>query len=261
MSRTINLWSKTIPYNDTENIFVPKLEEYVADSKGAVILFPGGSYAAKMEHEGLTMAKWLNSIGITSFVADYRVAPYKHPAELSDAQRAVRYVRANSDKYGIDKRKIAVMGFSAGGHLAGSVSVHYDKKFYEPTDEIDKVSARPDATILGYSVIDMHEYRDDFSRSNLIGSRPLEKDKDFMSLQLQVNENTPQTFLWHIAEDPIVPVENTLLYAAALSKNNVPYEMHIYPYGSHGMGLAKDNQHVSQWTVALEKWLVINSWK
>ena len=257
----MNLWGEKIPYNTEELDFVPKIDVYEAGSKGAIVLFAGGGYAGKAEHEGPQMAKWLQSIGITVFNVDYRVAPYKHPAEISDAQRAVRFARANAKEYGFDENKIAVMGFSAGGHLAGSVSVHHDKEMYEPTDEIDKLSARPDASILCYAVIDMYEYRHDGSRINLLGERCLESDKRLMALYLQVKEDTPPAFLWHTSEDQAVPVENTLLYADALAKFNIPFEVHIYPHGNHGLGLAEGMPHVAQWCAALEKWLELNEWK
>lgn len=255
-----SLWGEKIPYwNETyigsDQIRIPVIEEYPSSSKGAVIIFPGGGYAMRAEHEGKGYAAWLNSIGITCFVVQYRVAPYKHPAQISDGMRAVRFVRHYADKYGIDKDKIAVMGSSAGGHLAGSVAVHFDKKMYDETDDIDKEDCRPDAAILCYPVIDMFEYRHDGSRQNLIGERALHADKELMSLHKQVNENTPPAFIWHTAEDQAVPVENSLMYATALSKYQIPFEMHIYPMGHHGLGLAEELPYVSQWSESLEKWL------
>lgn len=261
----MELWNKEIPYYNNEIDFVPQITAYPSTSEGAVIIFPGGGYEVRAPHEGPTIAKWFNSIGITAFVVDYRVSPYKHPAPLSDAMRAVRTVRSNASKYGISKNKIAVMGFSAGGHLAGSVSVHYDKDIYAPTDKIDKEDCRPDASVLCYPVIDMYEYRHDGSRSNLIGARALDSDKSLMSLYMHVNTNTPPAFLWHTSEDAAVPVQNTLLYADALAKSNVPFEIHIYPYGHHGLGLANEDAnnipHVAQWTSSLENWLILNNWK
>lgn len=263
-----NLWGNVIPYWNDEFIEageneprIPTITAYPASSKGAVVIFPGGGYTGRAEHEGKGYATYLQSIGITSFVVDYRVAPYKNPAQISDAIRAVRYVRYHADRYGIDKDKIAVMGSSAGGHLAGSVSVHYDKKMYEETDEIDKESCRPDATILCYPVIDMFEYRHDGSRQNLIGERALHADKELMSLYKHVTKDTPQAFIWHTSSDQAVPVENSLLYADALSKVQVPYEMHIYPMGRHGLGLAKEIPHVAQWAKALENWLGLIDFK
>ena len=258
----MNLWSNTMPYENPDSEYVPQITEYPASSKGAVVVLPGGAYCHLAEHEGRVIAEWFNSIGITAFVLEYRLAPdYMNPAMLCDVQRAVRYAKSRADALGFDKNKVAVMGFSAGGHLAGSASVHYDKKVYEPTDDIDAESARPDASILCYPVIDMFEYRHDGSRQNLLGSRPLHSDKELMSLYKQVTVDTPPTFLWHTAADQAVPVENTLLYASALSKSKVPFEVHIYPYGSHGLGLAPENEHVHQWAESLDKWLALMEWK
>ena len=255
------LWETKIPYNDEENNFIPQIKAYPANSKGAVVVFAGGGYVCKADHEGPVMGEWLQAAGITAFVADYRVAPYKHPAQIADAMRAVRYARYFSDKYGFDSDKIAVMGFSAGGHLAGSVSVHYDKEMYEPTDRVDRESCRPNASILCYPVIDMGEYRHDGSRQNLLGPRPTEKMTELMSLYKQVNEDTPEAFIWHTSSDEVVPVMNSLLYAEALAKNNVPYEMHIYPIGHHGLGLSGELPYVAKWTEDLKAWLKLKGWK
>lgn len=263
-----NLWGEVIPYWD--DTFIedgeisprkPTITHYPAESKSAVIIFPGGGYTMRAAHEGEGYAKWFRSIGITSFVVDYRVAPYKHPAQISDAMRAVKYVRHSADKYGIDKNKIAVMGSSAGGHLAGSVSVHYDKDMYKHTDDIDKENCRPDASILCYPVIDMFEYRHDGSRQNLIGERASYKDKELMSLYNHVTEDTPQTFIWHTASDQTVPVENSLMYAQALSKAQVPFELHVYPIGHHGLGCAEELPHVAQWLTSLDNWLKLIEFK
>jgi len=255
----MNLWGTTIPYFNENCDFIPQITEYPSTSNGAVVVFAGGGYGHRAEHEGPMMAEWLNSVGITAFVVDYRIAPeYKHPAMICDAQRAVRYARSRAEMLGFDKDKIAVMGFSAGGHLAGSVSVHYDKVFYEATDEIDELSARPDASILCYPVLDMFEYRHDGTRTNLLGTPSTYEMKEFMSIHKQVTEDTPQAFLWHTAADQAVPVENTLLYADALAKVCVPFEVHIYPYGRHGLGLVhaiNEEPHAAQWSEALIKWL------
>ena len=261
MDNMHELWGMEIPYNDKENKFIPKITAYHAGSKGAVIIFAGGGYCMKAEHEGPVMGEWLRDNGITAFVVDYRVAPYKHPAEISDAMRAVKFVRFYAEKYGIDRDKVAVMGFSAGGHLAGSVSVHFDKELYEATDRIDSEECRPNLSILCYPVIDMGTYRHDGSRTNLIGSNPRKKDEEFMSLHKHVTENTPEAFLWHTSKDDCVPVMNSLLYAQALSRENIPYEMHIYPEGPHGLGLATDLPHVAKWSSDLLDWLKLKGWK
>lgn len=256
-----SLWERVIPYNEGELDFVPSITAYPAESKGAVVVFAGGGYVMKAAHEGPAMGEWLQKNGITAFVVDYRVAPYKHPAQISDAMRAVKYVRFYAEKYGIDRDKIAVMGFSAGGHLAGSLSVHYDKEMYEPTDRIDKESCRPNASILCYPVIDMGTYRHDGSRQNLLGEHPTERMADFMSLYKHVNENTPEAFIWHTSTDQAVPVMNSLLYAQALSAENIPYEMHIYPMGHHGLGAAEELPYVGKWLEELKAWLKHKKWK
>lgn len=250
----MQLWTKDIPYYDSSIDFTPYLTPYiVGGARLGVVVCPGGGYAMRAEHEGKGYAEWLNSIGVSAIVLEYRVAPYKAPAEGADVQRAMRVARKELTLHGAEK--IGVMGSSAGSHLAATASVHYDKVFYEPQDEIDEISARPDFTILCYPVIDMYEFRHDGSRANLIGNIPKKSDKDFYSLQLQVTDDTPPAFLWHTANDNGVPAENSMLYAMALSEHNIPYELHIYPDGPHGMGLAKEHPYVCQWPQALERWL------
>lgn len=260
---TINLWPENqIPYYNEDIDFIPYITPYIKEgAKGAVLVCPGGGYARRAPHEGNRIGEWLNSIGITAFILEYRVAPYAAPAEGADVQRGMRVARREAAKYGIEK--VAVMGFSAGGHLAGTASVHYDHPFYEPVDETDKLSARPDASILCYAVIDMHEYRHDGSRANLIGSNPKESLKEFYSLHKQITEDTPPAFLWHTAEDKGVPCVNSLLYAGELAIRRIPYELHVYPFGGHGKGLAEaeGDEHIHQWTDSLDKWLGLMGWK
>ena len=257
----MNLWGDIIPYANGEDDFIPEITAYEAGSKGAVIIFPGGGYVMRAEHEGDGYAKWLAKNGITAFVVSYRVAPYKHPAQLSDAMRAIKFVRFYAEKYGIDRDKIAVMGSSAGGHLAAAVSVHHDSDVYEPTDRIDKESARPDATILCYPVIDMGMYGHDVTRNALLGARCKMAMRELMSLQFQVNEDTPEAFIWHTATDSVVDVTNSLLYAQALREEDIPFEMHIYPMGEHGLGLAENEEYVAKWSDNLMAWLKLKNWK
>lgn len=250
----MKLWNGTIPYLKKDYDFEPYLTPYIVEgAKIAVVVCPGGAYAMRAEHEGTAYAQWLNSIGVSAVVLEYRVAPYKAPTSGSDVQRAIRVVRYELSKLGVEK--VGVMGSSAGGHLAATASVHYDKLFYEPQDEIDRVTARPDFTILCYPVIDMYEYRHDGSRMNLLGYRAKKEDKDFYSLYKQVTDDTPTAFMWHTSDDQGVPAENSMLYAMALAEHLIPYELHIYPHGSHGLGLAKDDQYVHEWCNALERWL------
>ena len=253
-SYIMKLWSESMPYQNNAIDFTPYLTPYIVEgSKIGVVVCPGGAYFCRAEHEGISYAKWLNSIGVSAIVLDYRVTPYQSPAPCCDVQRAIRVAKKELSQHGA--HKIGVMGSSAGGHLAASASVHYDKVFYEPQDEIDEICARPDFTILCYPVIDMYEFRHDGSRINLMGNTPKKSEKDFYSLHLQVTDNTPPAFLWHTSNDQAVPAENSILYAMALSEHNIPYELHIYPDGSHGLGLAMDFPHVNQWLDALKHWL------
>ena len=250
----MQLWSKEMPHRLESEEFIPYLTPYIVEgAKLGIVVCPGGGYAGRAPYEGDDYAVWLNSIGVSAMVLEYRVYPYQAPAEGADVQRAIRVARKELAQHGAEK--IGVMGSSAGGHLAATASVHYDKCFYEPTDEVDLISARPDFTILCYAVIDFYEFRHDGTRINLIGETPKKSQKDFYALQLQVTDDTPPAFLWHTANDNGVPAENAMLYAMALSEHNIPYELHIYPDGRHGLALAEDAPHVAQWKDSLERWL------
>ena len=250
----IPLWSKTMPHRCAEDTFAPYLTPfYCSGAKTAIVVCPGGAYSERAAYEGNDVAAWLNTIGVTAFVLEYRVAPSKAPAQPSDAQRAMRLARSLCAERGIER--LGIMGFSAGGHLAATASVHYDHPFYPPQDEIDTLSARPNFTVLSYSVIDMGEYRHEWSRRLLLGDTPDEDTIRFYSPQRCVTEHTPPAFLWHTAQDETVPAVNSMLYAAALQKCGVPYELHIFPSGPHGKALALDDPHVGQWRPLFERWL------
>ena len=167
----IKLWNQTMPHRCVEDAFEPYLTPYFCDgAKTAIVVCAGGAYSERVTYEGDDVAVWLNTIGITAFVLEYRVAPSKAPAQPSDAQRAMRLARKLCMERGIER--LGIMGFSAGGHLAATLSVHYDEAFYPPQDELDNLSACPDFTVLCYSVIDMGEYRHDWSRRFLLGDVP-----------------------------------------------------------------------------------------
>jgi len=207
----INLWNEEIPYQSPEDDFIPYLETYQLDTAGkagAVVVFPGGGYAGRAEHEGKPIAEFYNSKGLHAFVVQYRVAPHRHPAPLADALRALRIVRCRSEEWNIKTDKIAVCGFSAGGHLAGSTGVHFDLLKTE-ADELDgAVSARPDASILCYAVITSKSFAHAGSFINLFGEGYAEDMRDLMCLEEQVDATTPPAFLWHTAEDAAVPPES-----------------------------------------------------
>lgn len=250
----MNLWSSGIPYYDKKVDFIPELIPFMREgTRAAVIVCAGGAYTMRAAHEEGKICEWLNSIGVSAFVLQYRVAPYRAPAIPADAQRAIRLARKEAGKFGIEK--IGIMGFSAGGHLAAAASVHFAENFYEKTDETDDLSARPDFTILCYPVIDMTDCGHEESERNLLGIHPSKEQREFYTLQKQVTVDTPPAFLWHTADDSVVSARNSLRYAMALSAHGIPYELHIYPFGDHGRSLAEDCRYLHSWTEALERWM------
>lgn len=256
----IRLWEKEIPGFMSElNGEIPCMVPYLlktANKNGAVIVVPGGGYEHRAPHEAEPVALWLNSIGLSAFVLHYRVAPYRHPYPMLDAQRAIRLVRYNAEKWNVDSEKIGILGFSAGGHLASTVGTHFDEGDENSEDPVDRMSSRPDAMILCYPVISFGDYRHDGSMINLIGPNPPEDLRISLSNEMHVSGNTPPTFLWHTADDAGVPVENSLMFASALSRHKVDYELHVFPSGAHGLGLAESHPVVSAWTGLCEKWLI-----
>lgn len=255
----ISLWEKDIPGFDPElSDHIPAIVPYIVDREnptGAVIVFPGGGYCRRAAHEGEPVALWLNSIGISAFVLEYRVSPYRYPYPLLDAKRAIRYVRYHAKEWNINPNRIGVLGFSAGGHLAATVGTHFDFGDRNSDDPIERVSCRPDAMILCYPVISFGEFRHEGSMNALLGDKPSQDMIALLSNETQVTADTPPAFLWHTANDPGVLVENSLLFASALSKNKVSFELHIFPEGPHGLGLAQEHPQVKVWTRLCEEWL------
>jgi acetyl esterase/lipase len=258
------LWPEGAPRaNGTRDEDYPALTPYLVEgnNKAAVIVCPGGGYGMRANHEGEPIARWLNSLGISAFVLRYRVAPYSYPCALLDAQRAVRYVRYHALSMGINAGKIGILGFSAGGHLAATASTHYDRGNPNAIDLIEQESCRPDLLVLCYPVITMNPpYMHEGSRLNLLGYEPSPELIELMSNELQVTADSPSTFLWHTSDDPVF-VENSLLYASALSRHKVPFDLHVYEKGRHGLGLAEDDEHVGNWTDICSIWLKRNGFR
>ena len=243
----------------------PTIEVYLpakANANGqALLIFPGGGYQIlAYDWEGTDIAKFLNGKGIAGIVVKYRLPSSvsqkdKHLVPLIDAQRALRMVRSMAEELNIDPAKIGILGFSAGGHLAATLGTHFDEKVYEPIDEIDKESARPDFMALGYPVITFGEMTHGGSKENLIGENPKPERVIHFSNEKQVSTDTPPTFLFHATDDKAVPVENSLLFYQALKDKGVSATMHIYPKGGHGFSLARNNMHLRTWTERLFEWL------
>ncbi len=250
----------------TEDIDKPSLAPYLVPAgRGtgtAVVVCPGGGYGGlSMDKEGDQIAKWLNSLGVSAFVLKYRLGPkYHHPVELGDAQRAIRTVRSKAAEYRLLPDRIGIMGFSAGGHLASTAGTHFDAGDAAAGDPIDRLSSRPDFLVLCYPVISFGEFAHQGSRRNLLGDNPDPKLVVSLSNETQVTAQTPPTFLFHTTTDGSVPVENSVMFYAALRKAGVPAELHIYERGPHGVGLAQTDEALSTWPARLADWLRVHGW-
>lgn len=238
----------------------PTLNAYIPKNKNtdyAVVIFPGGAYLRRAEHEGAGYAQFLANNGITAFVCDYRVSPHEFPLPLLDARRAVQLVRSMADEYGIDKRKVAVMGSSAGGHLAALVSTYFDEITYEKNDEIDTEDYIPNAQILCYPVIKLVSKKEGAhiaSAKFLLGDKAMDMGEE-LTPEYIISEKTPPCFIWHTFDDREVSVVNSIDYVKQLRKHNVSSELHIFPHGEHGLGLAEGEKHTAQWSSLLLNWL------
>ncbi|MHB1454686.1 MAG: alpha/beta hydrolase [Saccharofermentanales bacterium] len=212
---------------------------------GCVIVCPGGGYEGKtMDYEGEEIAVFLNGNGINAFVLDYRLSPDRHPAPLNDALRAIEIAKKLADELGYFPDKIGIMGFSAGGHLAASAGTMW-------TGE----NSRPNAMVLCYPVITMGKLTHIGTRSNLLGDSINEASIGDLSCENRVDKQTPPAFIWHTMDDEAVPVGNALLFANALTAKSIPFELHIYPHGRHGLGLAHGEPAVSTWSGLCIDWL------
>jgi acetyl esterase/lipase len=232
----------------------------------AVVILPGGGYGGRAEsHEGVDVARWLNGLGVAAFVVRYRVAPWRHPAPLADARRALRLVRANAALWRVDPQRVAVLGFSAGGHLA--LSTTYAGAVAAPTgdDAVAAHSARPDACIACYPVASAGRHRHGASFANLFGGSETEAAAraaaSGLSCEDTVTPGAPPAFLWHTADDAAVPVQNTYLMAAALAAAGVPHACHVFPHGDHGVGLAPGHRVLAQWPALAAAWLTELGWR
>jgi acetyl esterase/lipase len=269
MQTPIPLWPNGAPgalgtsSNDIPTI-TPYLPEAAAATGAAMVICPGGGYQHLAPHEGHDYALWLTQHGVTCFVLKYRLGSdgYHYPAEFQDGTRAMRWVRAHAADYKIDPHRVGIMGSSAGGHLASMVLTHFDSGKAKSKDPVERESSRPDLGILCYPVISMGEFAHKGSRDNLLGKNPSRKLVKYLSSQLQVKTNTPPCFIWGTYEDKTVPIENELMFAAALRKHHVPFALHIYQNGGHGMGL-KDKPpfaHPHPWAGDCLFWLKQHGW-
>jgi len=233
-----------------------------SDSKPAMIICPGGGYTHHAPHEGMPIARWINSLGYHAFVLHYRVFPYLHPIPLLDGLRAVRLARYHAKKWNIVPSKIGMLGFSAGGHLTSSVAVHhnYKSKNLVQADVISELSGRPDLVVLCYAVISFGKFGHKGSIRSLLGKKGTRELRDFYSNELHVNKETPPAFLWHTKSDHSVPFQNSTQFARALSDHGIEHEIHLYKKGDHGLGLAKTNPEAREWPKKCAAWLKKQKW-
>jgi acetyl esterase/lipase len=262
------LWPDGVPgatsqdEGDVPQLFLTLVES--DQPTAAIVILPGGGYGGHaIDHEGHQFAQWFASLGVSSAICNYRLRGkgnsgkgYGHPYPMIDAQRAIQTLRAKADDWNIDPSRVGVVGFSAGGHLCSTVSTHFAEIDKSSSDPIASVSSRPDFAILAYPVIGFDKpYTHRGSQRNLLGENPDPKLVKLLSNEEQVSKETPPTFLFHTVEDRGVPVENSIEYFKACRKHGVSVEMHLFPKGRHGLGLAKSVPGASQWPSLCEQWL------
>lgn len=264
-SNPIILWENGAPGAvGKEPLDVPTLTPFFPPKEkangAAIVICPGGGYSHLSEiKEGSDVAKWLNSLGITAYVLKYRLGMrYHQPAPLQDVSRAMRIVRSRSKEWNLDEKRIGVLGFSAGGHLASTMGTHFDAGKIDSPDPIEKVSSKPNLMILIYPVITMGEFTHQGSKKNLLGENPSEDLIKLYSNELQITKDTPPTFLLHTMTDTVVPFENSMMFVSALRKVGVPVEFHLYEKGPHGFGLAPNDPVLSTWTERCADWLKLH---
>jgi len=270
---TMKLWEKSCDTAPDGSDFEPTLTTYVLDNsqemdinrkRASILICPGGAYSFTSDREAEPVMMRFLSEGYNVFILRYSVAPAKHPQPLLDVSRAVWLIRQNAEAWHVDTEKIAVCGFSAGGHLAASLGVFWNKDYIKEAIGMLEGMNRPNALILAYPVITSGEYAHKGSFENLLGGYVTNEQLKNMSLELHVNDMTPPSFIWHTFNDEVVPVENALLFAKSLRKQGIPFELHIYPDGPHGLSIStketatypsQDNPHVASWIPLCIEWL------
>ena len=261
---TVPLWPGGVPGSkgDDPNKDVPTLTlswpKPGDATRAVVVVCPGGGYGGlALDHEGRQVAEWLNQAGIAAAILKYRLGPrYHHPAMLQDASRALRTVRARAAEWSLDPKRVAILGFSAGGHLASTAGTHFDAGRPDADDPIERVSSRPDRMILAYPVVALATpYAHQGSKRNLLGDDPPRALVESLSNETQVTRETPPSFLVQTNEDTAVPAENSLLFVLALRKAGVPVEFHMFEKGRHGLGLGGGDTAFRAWPDLCMTWL------
>jgi len=257
--------------NDKKNITLTAYVASVTDElpynqkRPGVIICPGGAYRYLSNREGEPPALAFLAAGINAFVLDYSAADdgtgKTFPSQLIEIATAIKFVKDNAEEFHVDPEKIFVNGYSAGGHLAASLGTLHSSSYVKEALGVSDNELRPAGMVLAYPVITSGEKAHRGSFNNLLGEKANDPEAlRAVSLEHQVDDNTPPAFIWHTRTDGAVPVENSLLFATALAAHNVPFEMHIYPEGPHGMSLATDvvrtaDPHVAEWFSAAVRWI------
>ena len=232
--------------NNKDQNFKAELDTYLLDDlanmkverkRPAVLILPGGGYRFTSDREAEPVAIQMNAMGFQAFVLYYRCEPATFPTALLQTAKAISVIREHAKEWHIEERKVVLLGFSAGGHLAASLGTFWNKEFVYEALKIEPKRIRPDGLVLAYPVITAWEFAHQDSFRALLGEE-YEERKELVSLENQVGEDMMPVFLWHTFEDESVPVENSLLFAHALRKKNIPFELHIYQKGRHGLSLA-----------------------
>ncbi len=262
----IDIW-EGLDYSSADCSFRPTMETYVIKSaapRGAVLILPGGGYGFTSPREAEPIALQYNAAGFHAFVLYYSVSPNIHPQPLLDASRAMCIIRENAQEWLVNPNDITAIGFSAGGHLAASLGVHWNKEYLLETKGLTKDMNKPNRLILSYPVITSSKFTHGGSFKNLLGSKMSDELLEEMSLEKQIGSHTPPCFIWHTYDDGAVPVENAMLFAEGLRRHDIPFELHIYAKGPHGISLANEETrdgdlglypHVATWLNLSVEWL------
>ena len=260
----IKLWENEIPYFDAGADTPNYMETYFIETSRSnplpcIVVLPGGGYGGRARHEAGPIAEFFNQRGMHAVVCEYRVSPNRYPAPLADAQRAIKLLRANAKEWRIDPNRIVTLGFSAGGHLCASTITLPDVTAERPgADAIDKENHKPNGAILCYPVISIENvFGHVGSGKNLLGEN-YERQQGYFSLEKRVADDTPPVFMWHTSEDDGVNVCNSLKFGEALRRHNIPFELHVFPHGPHGLGLAQLYPDVSTWADLAADWVERN---
>lgn len=278
--KIIDLYENSIPCNSNLSLEIEYENEYrifkkiskpqiwyyptkeFSNKTPGIIIVPGGGYSfLSFDKEGIEIAKWLNSIGISAFVLKHRLPHWetgncKKEALFLDGKKAIQIVRSRSNEFNIDPNKIGVIGFSAGGHLASMISSDQNLIDKKKDDGVEQISSIPDFSILVYPVITMEKnITNAWTKQNLLGKNPDEDEIIKFSSEYSVNKNTPPTILIHSSDDKTVSPENSIRYYQALKKFNVPTELHIWEKGGHGYGISQAKGPIKIWPNVVKEWL------